>query len=85
MGTAPQFSAHVYFGQTAGSIKMPLGTEAGLGLSHNVLDEEPALPPKKRETAAPIFDPCPWWPNGWMDQDAVGMDVDLDTTKATEC
>jgi len=28
---SPQFSAHVYCGQTAGWIKMPLGTEVGLG------------------------------------------------------
>ena len=30
-GTAPQFSAHVCCGQTPGWIKMPLGTEVGLG------------------------------------------------------
>jgi len=30
-GTAPQFSAHVYCGQTAGWIKTPLGTEVDLG------------------------------------------------------
>jgi len=31
-GTAPtQFLAHVYCGQTAGWIKMPLGTEVNLG------------------------------------------------------
>jgi len=31
-GTAsPQFSAHVYCGQMAGWIKMPLGMEVGLG------------------------------------------------------
>ena len=30
-GHSPQFSAHVYCGQTAGWIKMPFGTEAGLG------------------------------------------------------
>ena len=30
-GRAPQFSVHVYCGQTAGWIKMPLGMEAGLG------------------------------------------------------
>jgi len=31
-GTAPtQFSVHVYCGQTAGWIKMPLGTEVNLG------------------------------------------------------
>ena len=28
---SPQFSTHVYCGQTAGWIKMPLGTEVGLG------------------------------------------------------
>jgi len=28
----PKFSDHVYCGQTAGRIKMPLGTEVGLGL-----------------------------------------------------
>jgi len=28
----PQFSAQVYCGQTAAWIKMPLGTEVGLGL-----------------------------------------------------
>jgi len=32
--TAPQFSAHVYCGQTAGWIKMPLGTKVGLGPCH---------------------------------------------------
>ena len=35
---APQFSAHVYCGQTVGWIKMPLGTEVGLGLIDIVLD-----------------------------------------------
>jgi len=33
----PQFSAHVYSGQTAGSIKTTLGTEVGLSLGHIVL------------------------------------------------
>ena len=51
-------------------IKMPLGTEVGLGPGHIVLDGDPATP---RGTAAPppIFDPCLLWPNGWMDQDAT--------------
>ena len=31
--TAPQFSAHIRCGQMAGWIKMPLGTEVGLGPS----------------------------------------------------
>ena len=36
-GTEPQFSAHVYCGQTAEWIKMPLGTEVELGAGHIVL------------------------------------------------
>jgi len=32
-GRSLQFSAHVYSGQTAGWIKMALGTEVGLGLA----------------------------------------------------
>jgi len=51
-GQSPQFSAHVYCGQTAGWIKMPLGMETGLGLGHFVLDGDPA-PPAKRGTAPP--------------------------------
>jgi len=39
-----QFSAGVYCGQTAGSIKMPLGTEVCLGLGDIVLDGDPAPP-----------------------------------------
>ena len=39
-GGAPQFSAHVYCGQTAALVKMPLGTEVGLGLRDIVLDED---------------------------------------------
>jgi len=36
--TVPQFSAHVYCGQTAGWIKMSLGTELGLSYGDFVLD-----------------------------------------------
>jgi len=43
----PQFSAHVYCGQTAGSIKMALGVRVGLGPGHIVLDGEPAPLPQK--------------------------------------
>jgi len=39
---APHFSAHVYCGQTAGWIKMPLGMEVGLGPGYIVLDGDPA-------------------------------------------
>jgi len=51
--TAPQFSVHVYCGQTAGWMKMPLGTEVNLGPGHIVLDGVPAL--HKRGTVAPLF------------------------------
>ena len=37
-GRSPQFSAYVYCGQTAGWIKIALGTEVGLGPVHIVLD-----------------------------------------------
>jgi len=53
-GHSLQFSAHVYCGQTAGWIKMELGTEVGLGPGHTVLDGDPA--PPKRDTV-PNFRP----------------------------
>ena len=43
-GHSPQFSVHVYCGQTAGWIKMPLGTEVNLGPDDVVLDGVPSLP-----------------------------------------
>jgi len=36
--TLIHFLAHVYFGQTAGWIKVPLGTEVNLGAGDVVLD-----------------------------------------------
>jgi len=42
----PQFSAHLYCGQTAGCIKMPLGMEVGLSPGDFVLDGDPASYPK---------------------------------------
>jgi len=47
---APQFSVHVYCGQTAARIKMPFAMEVGLGPGHIVqfvLDGDPAPLPKK--------------------------------------
>jgi len=35
-GAEPQFSVHLYCGQTAAWIKMPLGMEVGLGLRDTV-------------------------------------------------
>jgi len=38
----PQFSAHIYCGQTVVCIRIPLGTEVGLSLGDIVLDGVPA-------------------------------------------
>jgi len=73
----PQFSAHVYCGQTAGWIKMPLGTEVGLGPDDIVLDWDPAPPPQKggRPPREPqIFGPRYW--AGWIKM-VVSIDVGL--------
>jgi len=52
----PQFSAHVYCGQTAAWIRVPLATEVGLGPGHIVLDGDPA-PLIQKGGTAPNF-----WP-----------------------
>jgi len=52
-GAQPHFSAHVYCGQMAGWIKMPLGVEVSLGPGHIVLDGDSALP--KRGHNPPQF------------------------------
>jgi len=70
-GGAPQFSVHVYCGKTAGWIKMPLGTKAGLSPGDSVLDEDTAPSHKGGGGPSPIFDPFLLWPNGWMHQDAT--------------
>jgi len=46
-GAAAQFSAHVYCGQTAAWINMPLGTKVAFDPDDIVLDGDPALFPKK--------------------------------------
>jgi len=51
----PQFSASVCCGQTAGWIKMPLGTEVNLG-------QATQLPPRKGHSSPPLFGPCLLWP-----------------------
>ena len=57
---------HVYCGQKAGWIKMPFGTEVGLGPGHIVLDMDPAPPPKDAQQNSPprLFSPCLLWPTG---------------------
>jgi len=52
-GTALQFSAHVYCGQTASWIKMQFSTEVGLGPGHIVLDGDPA--PRVKRGTVPHF------------------------------
>jgi len=55
-GRAPQFLAHLYCGQTARCIKMPLGVEIGLSPGDFVLDGDSA-PYHKRNGAPPNFRP----------------------------
>jgi len=60
-GTAPQFSVHVYCGQTAGWMTTLLGMEVDLGPGHIVLDGVPA--PRERGTTAPrLCGSCLLWP-----------------------
>ena len=59
----------MYYGQTAGRIKVPLGTEVGLDSSHCVRLGPSSLPQKGQQP--PIFGPCLLRPNCWMDQDAT--------------
>jgi len=67
-GTAPtQFLVHVYCGQTAGWIKMPLGTEVNL-CPGDVLDGS-QLSLKGAQPS--VFGSCLLWPNGWLDDDAT--------------
>ena len=69
-------SAHLYCGQTAAWIRVPLGMEVGLARGDIVLERYPARPPPRQKGAQPpIFDPCLLWPNGWMDQDATWYGV----------
>ena len=56
-GGAHQFSAHVYCGHMAAWIKMPLGTEVGLGPDNIVLDGDPAPLSQKGQSPLPNF-----WP-----------------------
>ena len=77
-GHRPPILAHVYCGQTAGWIKMPLGTEVGLGSGHSVLDGDPAPSPQKREHI-PQFSAhiCYGQTAGWM-KVPLGTKVSLD-------
>ena len=69
--SSPQFSAHVYCGQTAGWIKMPLGMEVRLGPGDIALDGDPAPPRKgiqQPPQQSPLFGLCLLWPKGRRSQ-----------------
>ena len=51
----PQFAARVYCGQTAGWIKMPLGTKVGISPGDSVLDGHPVHLPTKGVEPPPQF------------------------------
>ena len=76
----PHFSAHVYCGQTAGwiIIKIPLGTEVGLGPGHIVLGGDPA-PPSGGGAQRPQFSAHVYCCQtaGWI-KIALGTEVGLD-------
>ena len=75
----PQFSAHVYCGQTAGWIKVALGKEVGLGPGHTVLDGDTApLPQKRTEHPLPQFLAHVYCGQtaGWI-KTPLGTEVDL--------
>jgi len=74
---SPQFSAHLYCGQTAGYIKMLLGMTVGLIPGDFVFDRDPDPRPEKG-AEPPIFGPCLLRPNGCMDQGLSPGDFGLD-------
>jgi len=82
-GRAPQFSSHVYCGQTARWIKMALGMEVGNWSSPHCARWSHSSPPPKGGTP-PIFDPSILWPNGWM-QDATCYGGRPRSAQATLC
>jgi len=67
----PQFSTHFYCDQTAGCIKVQLGTEVGLSPYYIVLYGVPTPPPPQKKGTAPLFGPCLLWPNGCIYQDTT--------------
>ena len=83
-----QFSAKACC-ETARWIKMPLGTEVGLGPGHTVLDGDPAPQPNGGTAPPPIFaHVCCGQPAGWRKMPAgreVGLgqgDIALDEDRA---
>jgi len=67
----PQFSAHVYCGQTAAWIKMPPGLEVGLGPGDIVLDGDPVLFPKRGHSPQFSAHVCCGQTAGWIKNSAA--------------
>jgi len=53
----------VYCGQTVGWMKMPLGTEIGLG-PRDIVRWGSSSPHKNGRSSPPLFGPCLLWPDG---------------------
>ena len=73
-----QFWAHLYCGQTAGCINMPLGMEVGLSPGDIVFDVDPATPRKKDTPTLTQFLAHVYCGQmaGWM-KTPLGTEVDL--------
>jgi len=78
----PQFSAHIYCGQTPGWIKMALSTEVGLGPGHIVLDGDPVLSPKRGQSLQFLAHVYCGQTAGWIKM-PLGTEVNLG--QATLC
>ena len=78
-GAQPPISAHVYCGQTTAWIKMPLGTDVGLGQDDIVLDGYASpLPKKGAKPSPPQFSAHVYCDQtaGWIKM-PLGMEVGL--------
>jgi len=64
----PPITAHICCGEIASWIKIPLGTQVGLGPGDIVLVGN-SSPPTAKRTQPLIFGPYLLWPNGCMYQD----------------
>jgi len=80
-----QFLAHVYCGQTAGWIKVPLGTKIDLGLG-TLCETGAHQLPVQNGTAAPSFGQCLLWPRSTISVTVELLFYDRDslTNRPTE-
>ena len=74
-GQSPQFSAHVYCGQTAAWIDATWYGGRPRPRRHCVRWGPSPSPKAGRASASPIFDPLLLWPDGWMHQAATWYGV----------